>query len=126
MDIERVDTFQYLRVTLDETLNWNEHVDKLCKSLLKYFGTFNQIKHKVTTKIAHQIYYAFIYSRIRFEIGVYGSCSETNMNRIQMIQNQSLKLILKLDRRTPTLHRNVRIVKAFHIAVVVYLVLLMT
>ena len=66
MDKQRVDTFQYLGVTVDETLNWNEHVDKLCKSLLKYFGIFNQIKHKIATKIARQIYYAFIYSRIKF------------------------------------------------------------
>ena len=118
MDIQRVDTFQYLGVTLDETLNWNEHVDKLCKSLLKYFGIFNQIKHKVTTKIARQIYHAFIYSRIKFGIEVYGNCSETNLNRIQTIQNQLLKLILKLDRRTPTntLHKNMRIVKVSHIA----------
>ena len=95
MDIQRVDTFQYLGVTLDETLNWNEHVDKLCKSLLKYFGIFNQIKHKVTTKIARKIYYAFIYSRIKFGIEVYGNCSETKINKIQTIQNQLLKLILK-------------------------------
>ena len=39
---------------------------------------------------------------------MYGSCSETDMNRIQTIQNQLLKRILNLDRRTPTntLHRN--------------------
>ena len=118
MDIQRVGTFQYVGVTLDETLNWDEHVDILRKSLLKYFGIFNQIKHKVTTKIARQIYYAFIYSRIKFGIEVYGNCSETNINRIQTIQNQLLKLILKLNRRTPTntLHRNMRIVKVSHIA----------
>ena len=61
MDIHRVDTFQYLGVTLDETLNWNEQVDQLCKSLLKYFGIFNQIKHKITTQIARQ-YIMHIYT----------------------------------------------------------------
>ena len=118
MDIQRVDTFQYLGVTIDEILNWNEHIDKLCKLLLKYFGIFNVIKHKVTTKIALQIYYAFIYSRVKFVIEVYGSCLETNMNMIQKIQNQLLKLIFKLDWRTPTntRHANMCILKFSHMA----------
>ena len=36
MDIQRVETFQYHGVTLEKNLNWNEHVDKLRESLLKY------------------------------------------------------------------------------------------
>ena len=62
MDIQRVNTFQYLGVTLDETLNWHEHLDKLCESLLKYFGIFNQIKHKVTKKL-HVKYNVHLYIR---------------------------------------------------------------
>ena len=61
MDIQRVDTFQNLGVTPDETLNWNEQVNKLCKSLLIYFGIFNQIKHKVTTK-SHAKYVVHLYT----------------------------------------------------------------
>ena len=64
MIIKRVNSFKYLGITLYETLNWSVHVDILCESLLKYFGIFNHIKYKVTPKIARQIYYAFIYSRI--------------------------------------------------------------
>ena len=61
MDIHRVDTFQYIGVTLDEAFNWNEQVDTLCKSLLKYFDLFNQIKHKVITQIVRQ-YIMHIYT----------------------------------------------------------------
>ena len=60
MKIKRVNSFKYLGITLDETLNWSEHVSILCESLLKYFGIFNHIKYKVTPKIACQICYAFI------------------------------------------------------------------
>ena len=85
MIIERVDSFEYLGITLDETLNWSVHINILCESLLKYFGTFNHIKYKVATKVARQIYYAFIYSRIRYWIEVYSSCSETHTNRLHVI-----------------------------------------
>ena len=67
MIIKRVNSFKYLGITLDETLNWSVHVNILCESLLKDFGIFNHIKYKVTPKVARQIYYAFIYSRIQME-----------------------------------------------------------
>ena len=84
---------------------------------LKYFGIFNHIKYKVTPKVARQIYYAFIYSRIQYGIEVYSSCSETHTNRLQIIQNKLLKLILKLDRLTATnlLHKEINVLKVTHI-----------
>ena len=57
MKIKRVNSFKYLGITLDETLNWSEHISILCESLLKHFGIFNHIEYKVTPKIARQIYY---------------------------------------------------------------------
>ena len=63
------------------------------------------------------IYYAFIYSRIQYGIEVYSSCSETHINRLQVIQNKLLKLILKLDRLTATniLHKEINLLKVTHI-----------
>ena len=87
MDFKRVTSFKYMGITLDETLNWSEHVDNLCESLLKYVGIFNHIKYKVAPKVARQIAYAFIYSRIQYWIEVYSSCSETHTNRLQITQN---------------------------------------
>ena len=86
-------------------------------SILKYFGIFNHIKYKVTPKIACQIYYAFIYSRIQYGIEVYRSCSETHINRLQVIQNKLLKLILKLDRLTSTNihHKEINVLEVTHI-----------
>ena len=103
----------YLGLLLDETLNWGDHVNSLCSSLLKYFGIFNQIKNKVNVKIARQIYFAFIYSRIKYGIEVYGHCSATNLNKIQILQNKLMKMLLNMDRLTPTntLHHNLNILK---------------
>ena len=117
LNIKRVNSFTYMGITLDETLNWSEHVSILCESLLKYFGIFNHIRYKVTPKIARQIYYAFIYSRIQYGIEVYSSCSEMHINRLHVIQNKILKLILKLDRLTATniLHKEINVLKVTHI-----------
>ena len=113
MTIMRVKSFKYLGLTLDETLNWNEHVNELCKSLIKYFVIFNHIKYKITPVVVRQLYYAFIYSRIKYGIELYGSSSASNMNKVQVIQNKLLKMVLKLDRLMPTndLHKNIKILK---------------
>ena len=68
MTVERVKTFKYLGVSLDETLNWGEHLEAIFSSLLKYFEIFNQIKYKVTTRVASHIYFVFIYSKIKYGI----------------------------------------------------------
>ena len=113
LTIMRVKSFKYLGLTLDETLNWNEHVNEICKSIIKYFCIFNRFKYKITPVVVRQLYYAFIHSRIKYGIELYGSSSASNMNKVQVIQNKLLKMVLKLDRLMPTndLHKIIKILK---------------
>ena len=117
MTVQRVKTFKYLGITLDETLNWGEHAEAICSSLLKYFGILNKIRYKVTTGVARQIYFAFIYSRIKYGIGLCRNRSTTNLNKIQVMQNKLMKLLLNIDRLTPadTLHQTLNILKVSYI-----------
>ena len=116
MTIKRATEMKYLGLVLDEKLNYNEHVQSICNSLLKYFGIFNHIKHKVNKKTARQLYFAFVFSRIKYGIEIYGNCSDRNVNKIQIMQNKLLKLLLQMDRLTPTniLHKNLNILKSIH------------
>ena len=113
MSIDRVPFFKYLGVTLDETFTWSNDIDDIGKSLVKYFGIFNQIKNKVTSTLSRDLYFAFVYSKIKYAIEVYGNCSSTNLNKIQILQNKLMKMLLKLDRRTSTnyLHKMLNICK---------------
>ena len=111
--IKRVYTTKYLGMWIDDMLNWKHHVQYISKSLLKYFGIFNHIKHIVTRPVARQLYFAFIYSRVSYGIEVYGSCSQTLLATLQILQNKLLKLVLRLDYRTATnvLHRDLHLLK---------------
>ena len=113
MTIGRVKTVNYLGLVIDENLYWNAHVDSVCASLVKYFGIFNQIKPFITSRIARQLYFAFINSRISYGIEVYGHCADEYLSKLQILQNKLLKLMLKIDRRTSTnqLHRNLSLLK---------------
>ena len=85
--------------------------------LLSTYDISNHIKYKVSPKIARQIYYAFIYSCIQYGIKVYSRCSETHINRLQVIQNKLLKLILQLNRLTATniFHKEINVLTVTHI-----------
>ena len=93
MNIDRVEAMKYLGVTLDEK-TWQEQVSSVCSSLVQFFGIFNHIKLFVFRKIAKQIYFACIYSKIRYAIEIFGSCSKELISRLQIMQNKLLKLLL--------------------------------
>ena len=86
---------------IDENLNWNVHIDSLIMTLVKYFGIFNQVKDYVSNQLARKLYNAFVYSNISYGIEVYGSCSDTSLERLQVIHNKLLKLLLRLDPYIP-------------------------
>ena len=117
MTIGRVKTVNYLGLVIDENLYWNAHVDFVCASPVKYFGIFNHIKSFITSSIARQLYFAFINSRISYDIEFYGHCADEYLSKLQTLQNKLLKLMLKLDRRIfiNQLHHNLSLLKVAYI-----------
>ena len=86
----------------NENLYWIAHADFACATLVKYFGIFNHIKSFITSRIARQLYFAFINSRISYDIEVYWHCADEYLSKLKTLQNKLLKLMLKLDRRNST------------------------
>ena len=113
MVINRVDAVKYIGVTIDEKLTWNAHVEYVCNSLIKFFGIFKQLRHKVITNIVRQLYHAFIYSKIKYGLEVYGNTSSRNISKLQVMQNKLLKYVMRFDIRTETnlLHTTLDIMK---------------
>ena len=74
---------------------------------------FKKIKDNISFKLARQLYFAFIYSRFKYGIEVYGNCSKTLMNKLQIVQNRLLKFLLKKSpsTRTHDLHYEIKILK---------------
>ena len=113
MNIKRVDVVTYLEITNDEKLTWNAHVENVCNSLLKFFGIIKQVRHRVTKNTVRQLYHAFIYSKIKHGLEVYGNTSLKNISKVQVMQNKLLRYIMHLDIRTRTdfLHTPLNIMK---------------
>ena len=113
IEIKRTQSIKYIGVIIDVSLNWKDHVQYVMQNCVKYFGTFNSIKHYISKKLARQLYFAFVSSRIKYGIEVYGSCSNNLLSKLQTLQNKLLKLLLRLPFRHSTnkLHQDLGILK---------------
>ena len=100
--IKRASSIKYLGITLDEFLNWNEHVANIIKSLNSLFSVFYNIRRYLTFEHIKVIYYTMVYSRIKYGICAYGFAKKENMDKVQILQNKLLKVLLEMKWRTPT------------------------
>ena len=111
--ISRVKHTKYIGLTIDENLNWEHHINELCKSLSQYFGIFYNIRHYISPHIARSIYFACVYSKIKYGIEIYGSASTNRISKLQTLQNKLMKLLTKKEYRYDTnqLHSELNILK---------------
>ena len=111
--LHRANEVEYLGLTIDEILSWVPHVDKLMKSLTRYFSLFYKLRDLIPDKIKRQVYFAYIYSRISYGIQMYGCAADRVINKLQTISNKLLKVFLKRDRMysTSQLHKKLNILK---------------
>ena len=77
----------------DENLTWNQHIHELCCKLKGLFHIFYNIREYLSKKEIQSIYYALVYSRIKYGINIYGQAGTSKINKIQTLQNQLLKVI---------------------------------
>ena len=112
-NINRQTSVKYLGVTLDEHLNWNEHVQEVCNSLKRCFSTFYNVKNYINLDQARTIYYSLVYSKIKYALAIYGTTSKENILLIQRLQNKLLKVLTKKNYRYSTnkLHNELKILK---------------
>ena len=91
--INRVSHIKFLGVTLDEHLSFNQHINKVCNKLKNLFHIFYNIRGFLSKENIRTLYYALIYSRIKYGIVVYGQAKASNIKRIQTLQNKLLKVL---------------------------------
>ena len=108
---------KYLGIYIDEDLTWNTHVTYICDSLRKLFPIFYHLRNYLSLEHIKCIYYAMVYSRIRYGIEVWGMTSGANIARVQILQNRLLKVISKKPYRfsTDKLHNDHNILKVHDI-----------
>ena len=112
-EIRRVDQSKYLGVILDDRLSWEPHIKTTLENLVKTANSLKVISPVIPNKCKKELYYAYVYSRIKYGIEVYGLATITRLKSIQVMQNRILKILFNIDWFCPTnsLHKNLNIIQ---------------
>ena len=111
--IKRTSQIKFLGIILDEHLTWNSHINELCSKLKRLFHIFYNIRNFLNKDNIKTLYYALVYSRIKYGISVYGQACDSKLKRIQTLQNRLLKVLSGKNYRfsTDMLHTEFEILK---------------
>ena len=91
VDIERVNTFDFLGLTISETLEWSEHINKISKKISKVLGVMSRIKRYISGYILRMIYNSLILPHLYYSILAWGF----NSSRIFKLQKRAVRTICK-------------------------------
>ena len=98
VQIEKVENFNFLGLTISETLSWKDHTDKIRVKLSKIIGVMSRIKYQVSKKILLTIYNSLILSHLHYGILCWGfSCHKlfkSQKRPLGLFANQNTMLIL--------------------------------
>ena len=85
IDMEKVDSFNFLGLVLDTHLKWNFHVRKVANKLTHINWILSKLKHIFPQKILKTIYSSLIESHINYSLVLWG----TNYDRIFKLKKKS-------------------------------------
>ncbi len=89
VDIERVPSFNFLGIHLDENINWKCHVDMLTNKLSKIMGILNRLKHIYPQQVLLTLYNTLFISHINYGLLLWG----THIERVEKVQKKVIRII---------------------------------
>lgn len=90
--LERVNTLRYLGITLDNNLNFKEHVKILCNRVRKLIYVFKNLRHVVDPALLKRIYQALCQSLLTYCLSSWGGICKTTLKSVEVAQRAILKV----------------------------------
>ena len=88
IELERVENFNFLGLTINENLSWKPHMDKVKNKIAKSGGVINRLKHFLPMNILRTIYCSAIQSNLTYSLLVWGyDCNRLAKTQKKVIRN---------------------------------------
>ena len=104
--IERTNVQKFLGIYIDDKVSFRVHTNKIAAKLSQGVGLLRKMKHIVPRNVLKNLFYAFIYSRFTYGITCYGSVYQNQIQRIKILVNRALKLVVNRHTLTPGICKN--------------------
>lgn len=102
--LELVNTHKYLGFTLDRELTHRKHIEEVVRQAAKKIPLLKMLAGKrseANPLTVMKIGNAIVRSRLDYGATVYGSAAETNLRKIQVIQNAAIRAAMGYLKTTP-------------------------
>ena len=108
-EIERVSDFDFLGLSINESLNWKSHTDKIANKISRSIGILNRMKNILPLQPKIIIYNSLILSYLNFGILSWGYKCE----RIIKLQKKSVRILScsKYNAHTEPLFKQLKLLK---------------
>jgi len=113
MAIENKESTTFLGITVDSTLSWNKHVEKLGNKISSANYIINKLKYILPKTCLKMLYYSLIHPHLSYGIIHWGKASKANMKRLIVQQKKAIRIINRCHFNTHTdpLFQNSQILK---------------
>ena len=91
--LDLVEKTKYLGLHLSSDLNWDTHIMELCKNLNYYLHLLRRLKRVLPKDLLMTVYKAYFQSKFDYGISVWGCTMQSNIDKIQRMQNRVARII---------------------------------
>ena len=99
-NLERVEVMKYLGVFLDEHLTFSTHIAEICQKSSKKLGILRKSRELLDQSTSLLLYKSLVVPYIDYCNTVYMVANETDLKKLQLIQNTACRTVLRADKRT--------------------------
>ena len=95
--LERVKTYKYLGVELDETLTWHSHIDSIIKKVSGGLRALKRARILVPHETLIMMYKALVQPYFDYCSSIWGGIGKCQSERLQKLQNRAARIVMHLD-----------------------------
>ena len=92
--LENVNHERLVGESIDNNLLWNDHIDKLCKTLSSKIALLSRIKKYLPMETRNLYYKSYILPTMDYCSNVWGNCAKSELDRIYKLQKRAARVIL--------------------------------
>ena len=92
-NISETKSSKFLGVYIDNSLNWKKHICYIAGKISRGIGIILKSRKYLNEESLLTLYYCFIYPFLIYCNNVWGNTYKTNLSKLQILQNQVLRII---------------------------------
>ena len=115
--IQKVSYTKFLGVLINENLTWKNHIDSICKTIVKFTGLISKLRHFTNLNTIKLTYYALIYPYLTYGNLAWSNTYPSKIEKLFRIQKKIIRLMKfkSYTEHTKPLFNDLKILNIFKI-----------